>query len=345
MLRKIANRLMVAASLLFVPASLGAQASSSGMPVLHTNKAYVEETLAGSSLDVTKPDKVLDFVLSSLPPRVKVYPTENYFYFNFTNAGVRWTGNLRFDVETRDEGKVHMTYYKEFTGWQQQEDSDFTVIWDEAKGVKVERLAPLFYRVTKGNRSVEFELNDLSDVKPPEDVLRAGERYLGPVFDESGIRFFLVFNPDLKQFSYILDETVAVADELIETRVSPSLTIGRRTGFAFVRDRYAPRHILVGVYAGNIASNNYLDGPFDQLPDNFIKGDELRDAILTVSPEQAGTIDRYGNSEDGSVRYLIAPYMTYETIEELESVTRCSEAEPLPHYYACFSVSVPGEGG
>ena len=105
--------------------------------------------------------------------------------------------------------------------------------------------------------------------KPPEDVLRAGERYLGPVFDESGIRFFLGFNPDLKQFSYILDETVAVADELIETRVSPSLTVGRRTGFAFVKDRYAPRHILVGVYAGNIASNNYLDGPFDQLPDAF----------------------------------------------------------------------------
>jgi hypothetical protein len=345
MLRRIARQLMVAVALLAVPGSPGVQASSLDGPVLHTNKAYVEETLAMTSLDVTKPDKVLDFVLSSLPPRVKVYPTENYFYFNFTNAGVRWTGNLRFDVETRDEGKVHMTYYKEFTGWQQQEDSDFTVIWDEAKGVSVEKLAPLIYRVTKGNRSIEFELNDLSDVKPPEEVLRAGERYLGPVFDESGIRFFLVFNPDLKQFSYILDETVAVADELIKTQVSPSLTVGRRTGFAFVKDRYAPRHILVGVYAGNIASNNYLDGPFDQLPDNFIKGNELRDAILTVSPEQARTIDRYGNSEDGSVRYLIAPYMTYETIDELEAITRCSEAEPLPHYYACFSVSLPGEGG
>ena len=31
-------------------------------------------------------------------------------------------------------------------------------------------------------------------------------------------------------------------------------------------------------------ANNYFDGPFDQLPDNFIAGEALRDAILSVRP-------------------------------------------------------------
>ena len=39
-------------------------------------------------------------------------------------------------------------------------------------------------------------------VKPPPDMLRADETFLGPIFDESAIRFFLVFNSRLKIFHY-----------------------------------------------------------------------------------------------------------------------------------------------
>ena len=60
----------------------------------------------------------------------------------------------------------------------------------------------------------------------------------------------------------------------------PHVLIGRRSGFAFFKDIALHRKLLVGVYAGNIDVNNYLDGPFDQLPDNFLEGDELRPAIL-----------------------------------------------------------------
>jgi hypothetical protein len=31
-------------------------------------------------------------------------------------------------------------------------------------------------------------------VKPPAGALRADETFIGPIFDESAIRFFLVFN-------------------------------------------------------------------------------------------------------------------------------------------------------
>ena len=50
-------------------------------------------------------------------------------------------------------------------------------------------------------------------------------------------------------------------------------------------------------------ANNYFDGPFDQLPDNFIEGEALREAILAVRPQLKGEIDRFGASPDGSIRF------------------------------------------
>ena len=199
--------------------------------------------------------------------------------------------------------------------------------------------------MTYGSRSVVFELNDLAKVAPPPSAVRKEEKYLGPVFDESGIRFFLVFNPEVKAFHFILDESVMPADEFFTSAVSPNVTIGRRTGFAFYKDRFAHRRILVGVHAGNTSINNYLDGPFDQLPDNFIKGDELLDAILTVTPELTGTLDRFGNSPDDSKRYLIAPYMQYEQEDELKLFDECARSEKPSSYYSCFSFGPGSDEG
>lgn len=311
-------------------------------PRLETNQRYVEEVTAPSRLDVTDMKAVLRYVLASLPDEVMVYPTENYFYFGFTDGGIRWAGNLRLDAETRDLGKIHMTYFKDFTAWQHDE-TDYTKVWGAEDGVTVTKVGPLAYRVGFEGRSVLFRLNDLSGVVPPEGALLPGERYLGPVFDESGIRFFLVFRPEDRQFLFVLDETVPVADEFIASPVSDRLTLGRRTGFAFYADRMAPRKILVGVNAGATSVNNYLDGPFDQLPDNFLKGNELLDAILTVSPELAGTLDRFGNSEDDSVRYLIAPYMQYDYEDELSSVTDCVRETSAGDYWACFGAGGAGD--
>lgn len=312
------------------------------VPRLETNQLYVEEVTAAARLDVADMASVLRFVLASLPDEVTVYPTENYFYFGFYDGGIRWAGNLRLDAETRDLGKIHMTYFKDFTAWQHDE-TDYTKVWGAADGVTVEKIGPLAYRVGFEGRSVLFRLNDLSDVVPPEGVLLPGERYLGPVFDESGIRFFLVFRPEERQFLFVLDETVPTPDEFIPSPVSDRLTLGRRSGFAFYADRMAPRQILIGVNAGATGVNSYLDGPFDQLPDNFLKGNELLDAILMVSPELAGTLDRFGNSEDDSVRYLIAPYMQYDYEDELSSVTACVRETTGMDYWACFGGGGAGD--
>src|SRR5215472_5353330 len=325
-------------------AALAALAVSTGIaaaqnpepPLLHTNEAYVEEATRPTTLALDDPMAIFAFVLNSLPDRVKVYPTENYYYFTFIHGGAPYAGNIRIELGDDDKVIVHFVYYQDLSEW--HEDSPLThVVLDASKGVTVEKIERLVYRLSYDGKSVVFALNDLSQVKPPPNALGRGETFIGPIFDESGVRFFLVYNSTLKVFHYILDETVVVADEFYPTRRSDRILIGKRTGFAFYRDRLLDRKILVGVYEGNYRLNTYFDGPFDQLPDNFIEGETLRQAILEVSPGLKGKIDRFGSSPDGAVRFLIKPYASYQTESQLYGVDTCARNRVrAADYYACF---------
>jgi hypothetical protein len=321
-----------------------AAGQDAGPPRLHTNEAYVEEVTAATTLDVKDPMAVFAFVLNSLPDRVKVYPTENYYYFTFIHGGAPYAGNIRIELGDDDKVTVHLVYYQDWSEWHQ--DSPLThVVLNGSRGVAVERLDRLIYRLSYGRKSVVFALNDLSHVKPPAGALAQDEKFIGPIFDESAIRFFLVYNSKLKVFHYILDETVTVADEFFESWRSNRILIGKRTGFAFYRDRRLERKILVGVYEGNCRLNTYFDGPFDQLPDNFIEGETLRQAILEISPGLKGKIDRFGSSPNGEVRFLIRPYATYRTESELYGVDKCARARVrAASYYECFEAEPADRG-
>ena len=228
---------------------------------------------------------VFAYVLGSLPERVKVYPTENHYYFSFDLNGIRYAGNIKIDARLRAEGKVVFSYYEDRAAWLKDTDGTALVL-GASQGVTVEKVEPLAYRVSYGKKSVVFALNDLSQVKPPAAALAPNDQFIGPVFDESGIRFFLVFNAKLKLFHYILDETVKPADVFVPAPVGDGrILIGKRTGFAVYRDQRRDRKILIGVYRDNVLANNYLDGPFDQMPDNFIEGDSFQQAILAVAAE------------------------------------------------------------
>jgi hypothetical protein len=100
------------------------------------------------------------------------------------------------------------------------------------------------------------------------------------------------------------------------------------------------------VFEANSRTNSPFDGPFDQLPDNFVEGDVLRDAILAVEPALAGKIDRVGGSFDGSGRYLIGPYATYRTEDQLYPFHHCATSKSVPSdvYYRCFVVEQPFGG-
>lgn len=309
------------------------------LPQLFTHQSYVEQVLGKSTLQVDNPKAVFTFVLNSLPDRVKVYPTENYYYFRFVHNGAQYAGNLRLDNETRDRGKIHVAYSIDFAEWK-DEDPAFHQLLGQDDGVIVEKLDPLVYRVSYGAKSVVFELNDLSSVVPPPGVLAPNERYIGPIFDDSVVRFFLVYNTKLKLFHYILDETVPATDIYVPTTKSDRILIGKRTGFAFYRDQRLDRKILVGVFEGNSRVNSYFDGPFDQLPDNFIKGEDLRSAILEVEPGLKGAIDRFGSDPSGESRYMISPYMHYREEDQLLAFDKCATDKTLKPelYYACFLV-------
>jgi hypothetical protein len=292
---------------------------------LRTNEADIAETqwhgkLGNGALAIDDTLAVFTFVLSNLPDRVKVLPTENYYYVRFAHKGVRYVGNIRLAAADRDQGKVHFSFSEEPTDWN-NEPADKYYAFGTDKSVSVEKIATLEYRVSAGGKSVTFALNDLSKVQPPPGYLGADEKFLGPVFDESGIRFFLVFNTRLRVFHFLLDETEPVADEFFASKAASQIVIGKRTGFAFYVS--GNRKILIGASKRQSELNTSLDGPFDQLPENFIAGDDLRDAMIASEPGVKGTIDRLGNFNNGSGRFLIHPYMLYRQVADLAVFHRC----------------------
>jgi hypothetical protein len=275
-------------------------------------------------------------VFSSLPADVRVYPTENYFYFNFYHGGTRFAGNIRLDALDRDKGIVHFAYFPDYTEWGRGGELTYRAL-DKTSGVGVTKISALVYALNFRGRTVTFRLNDLSTVKPGPGFLRADERFLGPVFDESGVQFFLIFNERLKTFHFFLNEDAKATERYRTADVSRRILIGERTGFAFFRDRHRDRKVLIGVYESNSRTNSYLDGPFDQLPDNFLKNDDLQRAIVSAKPELAGKIDRFGNLPGGAERFYIGPYKSYRNDEDLLGFVECSEVSArADEYYKCF---------
>lgn len=336
---------LVAGALALALLSPTSLAQTTDRPRLETNESYINEATRQTSLATDDLMAVFGFVFESLPERVKVYPTENYYYFAFVNKGVSFGGNIRLDASDRDDGKLHFGYSEDLVDWRDDTPVNYRRL-DATDGVGVEKIERFLYRVSYKGKRVTFELNDLSSVRPPAAALGPGDVFVGPVFDESAIRFFLLYNTRLKIFHYVLDETVPLADELVPAVRIDRTLIGKRTGFAFYRDHQRDRKILIGVFDGNARLNNYLDGPFDQLPDNFIEGDSLREMILAVDPSLKGGIDRFGSSANGEERFMIASYLYYQSIEDLRVFHSCATDKRVTAalYPACFAIDDQATG-
>jgi hypothetical protein len=319
-------------------------AKAEGQPRLTTHQSYVEDVMRGRGLAIEDPLAVFNFVLGSLPETVTVYPTENYFYFHFVYDKARYAGNIRLDNVDREKGKVHFAYFEELAEWKDQPPVKHMLLGKE-QGVSVEKVEELVWKIAFRDKTVTFRLNDLRGVKPPATALGPDETYIGPVFDDSAVRFFLVYNRRLKLFHYVLDETAAPTETHAAATGTDRILIGNRTGFAYYKDHKLDRKILVGVFEGNSRVNNAFDGPFDQLPDNFIEGETLRNAILEIEPSLKGKIDRFGGSADGADRYLISPYAHYRSEEDLMPFHDCATSKDIPKdaYYGCFVIDPAAE--
>ena len=114
-------------------------ATAAERPRLYTHQNYIEDITNETALPLSDPKAMLTFVLESLPERVKVYPTENYYYFHFYNQGVRYAGNLRLDMMDRDKGKLHFAYFEDLQEWKADAPLTYNV-FDQKDGVLVEKL-------------------------------------------------------------------------------------------------------------------------------------------------------------------------------------------------------------
>ncbi len=225
------------------------------------------------------------YVLTSLPERVQVYPTENYFYFRFVHNGAvyRRQHPARRRRPRPGQGEFRLQRTADRLECRAEEPSRRCSARSRAS--RWRRPAPLTYRVAHAGKTVIFALNDLSQVKPPPGMLRAGREIPRAGLRRVGIRFFLVFNSRLKVFHYRARRDRAGRRPVRRrSRAVEPILIGKRTGFAFYP--FDGRKILVGVNERQSRLNTYFDGPFDQLPENFIEGEALREAILAADPER-----------------------------------------------------------
>lgn len=169
---------------------------------------FNEHMIVGLSepLNVADVDAVFWHVFSQLKSDVRVYPTENYYYFIVYAGGRQLWGNFRLAPGDRDRGFLHFAYF-EYNDDPQHPDDFFTKYkrYGPADGVTVTRRDERTYAVRFRDRVVTFHLNHL-DQKPPRTArLRPDETFVMRTWDESGFQFFLVFDRARAHFLWILN--------------------------------------------------------------------------------------------------------------------------------------------
>jgi hypothetical protein len=316
--------------------SICQESAPQGTPTIIFNQQIIDGL--NSQLQVEDTTAVFRAVFFALAPEAMVYPTENYYYFQIYTGGKTIGGNLRLDAEDRDQGIIHLGYFEYDENGRHQDREGWARSFSARDGAIVTRLGRFLYSVAFAGKTVTFRLNDLTGEKPGKATLRPEEVFVGPVFDESGLSFFLLFNTKTKHFMYTLNEHGYVPEHF--ANVSDEVLIGVRTAFAFYLDRKNNRKILIGAHGWSVDRNSYYDGPFDQLPDNFIDSAHLGAYIEEAYPAIKGKINRYGEYKNQmGARVLVFPYMVYYDDEELTKiVTDCKASKAIEdEFYACIT--------
>jgi hypothetical protein len=289
----------------------------------------------GRPVPLAEPISVFRYVFGSLAKEVNVYPSENHYYFLCTIKGITLRGSIALLADRRDEGLVSFSYQEEVKAGTRslgraavQADVDLS----ERDGVHVTKVTDDSYSVTFEGSTVSFKLREPVDMLLHPALQPPGELTLGASFDESGLRFQLLFNKLCRSFLWVLDEHQTVPEEFASDKAD--IVIGRRTAYVFYLDRQHARKLLVGVRAENVLRNNWYDGPFDQLPDNAIKRGavSIQQYIEEAYPSTKGRIDRYGVFlDDPEMRVAIDPYLEYSNLREVRrliaSVQRMQDSD------------------
>lgn len=303
--------------------------------MLDLHQPLTEAWLA-TGLDVRNSDAVFAWVFRHLPEEVMVYPTENYFYWRLTVAGREIRGNLRPASGLREKGIVSFAYaeWLEFPDDVLEKDRiSIARRLGAEDGVTVTCPDALTCDISSEGKTVRFRLHALPQ-RPPEAAgfLGKDEQFLARTWDESGLSFFLCYQTREKCFFWVLNEEKPVAE--IFTDPAPGVHVGRRSGFVFWTDAaHAHRKILTAVRGASVDRNDYYDGPFDQLADNYASQVPLRQAMEEAFPSLKGGIDLYGyytTGPEAGNRVALTPYFTYPDLAAALDFTLKAAASPAP---------------
>lgn len=330
-------------TMLLLGCFLPAYASPTAGPKLDLHQTQTEAWQA-DGLDVRNSDAVFAWVFRHLPDEVMVHPTENYFYWRLTADGREIRGNLRPASGLREKGVVSFAYaeWLEFPD-EKLEAGKLSIArrLGAEEGVTVKCPDAFTCDISCEGKTVRFRLHQIPQVPPPAGVLDESERFVARTWDESGLPFYLSYHPASKSFFWILNEEKRVAETF--TELAPDIHVGRRTGFVFWTDAaHASRKILSGVREASVRRNDYYDGPFDQLADNYAAQVPLRESIEDAWPSLKGEIDLYGyytTGPDKGDRVALTGYLIYPSLEEAVSFTQKAAASASP----AAAIAAPGK--
>ena len=170
--------------------------------------------------------------------RDHVYPSEGYYYFQFQNGPQRIFGNLRFDLADAAEGKLNFGYSSP-RAFGVELVNHFSVL-TAADGVSLAAVSPFEYRLGFEGRTIRVLIHDARAELAGPRPLAAGETYVGPVFDESGVRLHLLFDEVENAFFFVLNDAVPPAETYSAVPGSARVEVGDRTALRFL-SRHGPQ--------------------------------------------------------------------------------------------------------
>ena len=302
------------------------------------------EGLYHSDIDIQDVDDVFWFIFSRLPDEVTVYPSENYYYYIMYVNGQQYWGNIRLPAGRRDRGVLSFAYF-EFIDYPNVAGTGFSraKYFTEADGLRIEEVDPFTWIVHYNRKSVTFHLHKLNQDPPKLFSLGEDEVFVERTFDESGYQFFLIFNKKSNYFIWVLNEEEQLVDVL--DPLDDDVVLGQRSGFAFWIDRaHDDRKILAMIRKIAVSRNDYYDGPFDQLADNYVDEVNISEYMQRAYPGLRGRIDKYGYYTDTerSSRVALSNYGTYYThAAVLQFISNAKESDDPYHYISRGGAPLP----
>ena len=302
-----------------------------------TNQIWVEG-LSADDVDLEDVDAVFWHVFSRLPEQVTVYPSENYYYFILMQQGRQIWGNIRLAAGYRERGELSFAYFEfdEFPTVPKVRGFTRAKMYTAEDGVTITSEDDFTWVVGYNDREVTFNLHKIPQEPPKLFSLGEDEVFVERTLDESGYFFFLIFNEKKNYFIWILNEENGTSDMLDPVGDNGDILVGRRSGFAFWVDAaHDNRKTLFAIRELSVRRNDYYDGPFDQLADNYAAEVKISDYMVKAFPALEGRIDQFGYYTDSErpLRVAISTYTTYYTEAQITQFVERAKVAEDPYQY------------